>query len=113
MMFKRRAIVLVLVALPMTTDAVPLNTCEQKEADAACWMELERRPGCYVWRETQQEGEFANWSGSCANGKVEGKGVLTWKKGLNSSSFMAFSRGTKPPFIGIVFFRPPSGGICL
>ena len=45
---------------------------------AACWMELENEPGCYVWHEEPLvAGPSMTWSGGCSGGLAQGKGTIT------------------------------------
>ena len=45
---------------------------------AACWMELENEPGCYVWHEEALLADASvTWSGGCSRGLAEGKGTIT------------------------------------
>ena len=54
------------------------ETCAGQATDAACWMEISQRPGCYVWNPYPQPGETVTWTGACAGGKGQGTGTLTW-----------------------------------
>ena len=54
------------------------ETCAGKPKGAACWMELENQPGCYVWNSYLSVNETATWSVECASGLAEGTGKLTW-----------------------------------
>ena len=56
----------------------PAQTCAGQPVGAACWQELSRQPGCYVWNQNRQPGSIATWMGECAGGLAEGTGTLTW-----------------------------------
>ena len=56
----------------------PDETCAGQAAGVACWMEISQRPGCYVWNPSPQPSETVAWTGSCAGGKAQGTGTLTW-----------------------------------
>ena len=45
----------------------------------SCWMELSNRPGCYTWNPNPVPEETVTWSGSCRDGKVSGRGKVTWR----------------------------------
>jgi hypothetical protein len=38
------------------------------------------KSGCRVWDPNPQLEESVNWSGSCANGRADGRGVVRWLK---------------------------------
>jgi hypothetical protein len=38
------------------------------------------KSGCQVWTPNPQLGESVAWSGSCANGRAEGRGIVRWSK---------------------------------
>lgn len=39
------------------------------------------KSGCRVWDPNPQLEESVTWSGSCANGRAEGQGIVRWLKG--------------------------------
>ena len=61
-------------------SALEGRICRIGEEGYACWMAVENRPGCYYWNSNLLSSE-ANplWSGECADGKPDGKGVLSWR----------------------------------
>ena len=52
--------------------------CVAQPEGAACWMEVESQPECYVWNLSLQTDESATWSGACSEGWAQGTGTLTW-----------------------------------
>ena len=54
------------------------QTCAGQPAGAACWMEISRQPGCYVWNPGLALGATVTWTGACAGGLAQGAGTLTW-----------------------------------
>ena len=56
-------------------------SCAGQSKCAACWLELESHPGCFVWNSYLSEGETAAWSGECADGLASGTGTLKWTYG--------------------------------
>ena len=56
----------------------PAQTCARQLAGAACWQELSRQPGCYVWNPYRQPGSTATWTGECTGGFAQGTGTLGW-----------------------------------
>ena len=54
------------------------GTCVGKPEWSACWLELDNKPGCYLWyRFTVIVNMQATWSGVCTDGLAEGTGELT------------------------------------
>jgi MORN repeat len=39
------------------------------------------KSGCQVWNPNPQLEEAVTWSGSCANGRAQGQGIVRWLKG--------------------------------
>ena len=56
----------------------PETNCVGQPVGAACWMELDSRPECYVWRQSLKQDESMTWTGSCTDGRADGRGVLKW-----------------------------------
>ena len=56
----------------------PRPQCTGKADEEACWMEVDGRPGCYIWNPNPQPGETVSWSGACQGGKASGKGKMAW-----------------------------------
>ena len=56
----------------------PAQTCAEQPAGAACWQEISRQPGCYVWNPYRQPGSTATWTGECTGGFAQGTGTLGW-----------------------------------
>ena len=56
----------------------PDQTCAGQPAGSACWMEVSRQPGCYVWNPGLALGATVAWTGACAGGLAQGAGTLTW-----------------------------------
>ena len=56
----------------------PRPQCTGKADGEACWMEVDGRPGCYIWNPNPQPGETVSWSGACQGGKASGKGKMAW-----------------------------------
>ena len=56
----------------------PEPNCAGQPVGGACWMELDSRPECYVWRQSLRQGESVTWTGSSADGRADGRGVLKW-----------------------------------
>ena len=52
--------------------------CAGQAEGAACWMELESHPGCYVWNPHLRAGATATWTAGCAGGLASGSGTLKW-----------------------------------
>ena len=48
-------------------------------AYAGAWV-MDAKSGCQVWDPSPQLEETVNWSGSCAQGRAEGRGVVQWSK---------------------------------
>ena len=59
----------------------PEPICAGQPVGGACWMKLDSRPKCYVWRQSLKRDESVTWTGSCADGRADGLGVLklSWK----------------------------------
>ena len=55
----------------------PDRTCAG-QTGASCWMEISRRPGCYVWNPFPATDETVTWTGACAGSFAQGTGTLTW-----------------------------------
>jgi len=53
-------------------------------ANAGAWV-TDAKSGCQVWNPNPQLEETVAWSGSCANGRAEGRGIVTWLKGDRAS----------------------------
>ena len=53
-------------------------------ANAGAWV-TDAKSGCQVWNPNPQLEETVAWSGSCANGRAEGHGTVTWLKGDRAS----------------------------
>jgi hypothetical protein len=49
-------------------------------AHAGAWVS-DAKSGCQIWNPSPQLEESATWSGSCVQGRAEGKGVVQWLKG--------------------------------
>ncbi len=45
----------------------------------ARWQKLENNPACVVWNPYPVEQETVTWSGTCANGKAQGRGTAVWR----------------------------------
>ena len=61
-------------------SALEGRICRIGEEGYACWMAVENRPGCYYWNSNLRSSEANSlWSGDCADGKPDGKGVLSWR----------------------------------
>ena len=54
------------------------QTCAGQPAGAACWMELDNQPECYVWNEFLHNETTMTWTGACSAGVAQGSGMLTW-----------------------------------
>jgi hypothetical protein len=48
-------------------------------ANAGAWV-TDAKSGCQVWNPNPQLQETAAWSGSCLNGRAEGRGTVRWLK---------------------------------
>ena len=57
------------------------------------WVKTDK--GCAVWNSDPKAGETATWTGSCANGKVTGKGTLTWRNGNEASTYVGTYKAGK------------------
>ena len=57
----------------------PRPRCAGREGEPACWMEVENRPGCYIWNPYPAPEETVAWSGACVEGKASGKGKTAWR----------------------------------
>jgi hypothetical protein len=62
-------------------------------AYSGAWVKTNK--GCVVWNSDPKPGETATWTGACADGKVSGKGKLTWKKGSQASTYVGSYKGGK------------------
>lgn len=49
-------------------------------ASAGAWI-VDAKSGCQLWNPNPQLEESVNWSGSCPQGRAEGRGVAQWSKG--------------------------------
>ena len=49
------------------------------QTGSSCWMEVSNQPGCYKWNPNPAPEETVTWSGSCRDGKVSGRGKVTWR----------------------------------
>jgi len=62
--------------------AAALSACLMVAASGAyagAWI-ADSKSGCQVWDPNPQLEESVTWSGSCANGRAEGPGVVQWSK---------------------------------
>jgi hypothetical protein len=48
-------------------------------AQAGSWI-VDAKSGCQVWNPNPQLEETVSWSGSCVNGRAEGRGIAQWSK---------------------------------
>ena len=67
-----RRIAVLVISASITTAAAP--------ARAGAWV-ADAKSGCQVWNPNPQLEEAVTWSGSCANGRAQGRGVVQWIKG--------------------------------
>jgi hypothetical protein len=70
--FLLRGIAAAAVSAGVATAAVP--------ARAGAWV-VDAKSGCHVWNPNPQLEESVIWSGSCANGRAQGDGIVQWLKG--------------------------------
>ena len=70
--------VLVAAAQGQPLRQKPEPICAGQPVGGACWMKLDSRPKCYVWRQSLKRDESVTWTGSCADGRADGLGVLKW-----------------------------------
>ena len=63
-------------ALLAACKSGPRPRCTGKAGEEACWMEVEARPGCYVWSRNPRPGKTVSWSGACEGGRASGKGEM-------------------------------------
>ena len=56
----------------------PDQTCAGQPAGSACWQEISRQPGCFVWNPNRRSGALVTWSGECGGGFAQGMGTLEW-----------------------------------
>ena len=54
------------------------QTCAGQPAGSACWQEISRQPGCYIWNQHREPGSTATWTGECTGGLAQGMGTLVW-----------------------------------
>lgn len=62
------------------------QTCAGSRAEGACWMEIARKSGCYVWNPNPQPAESVTWTGECAAGLAHGAGTLAWTSDGNQQT---------------------------
>lgn len=62
-------------------------------AFAGQWVKTDK--GCVVWNSDPKPGDTATWTGACADGKVSGKGKLTWKNGSQASTYVGSYKSGK------------------
>ncbi len=43
------------------------------------WQQLENNPSCSVWNISPGPKQTVTWSGTCMNGKAQGRGVQVWR----------------------------------
>ncbi|MEE8212041.1 MAG: hypothetical protein V3T85_08980, partial [Acidiferrobacterales bacterium] len=43
------------------------------------WQQLENNPSCVVWNAYTQLNLTVTWSGACASGKAQGRGIEVWR----------------------------------
>jgi hypothetical protein len=67
-------------------------------AFAGAWVKTDK--GCLVWNSDPKPGDMAAWTGSCAGGKVSGKGKLTWTNGGQVSTYVGSYKGGKRSGMG-------------
>jgi hypothetical protein len=63
--------------------AAAISTCVSiaaVPAQAGAWI-VDAKSGCQVWNPNPQLEEAVTWSGSCANGRAQGHGIVQWLKG--------------------------------
>lgn len=68
---RRNALTPLAIATGIVIAAVP--------AQAGTWV-VDSRSGCQVWNPSPQLEETVAWSGSCVNGRAEGRGTVQWRK---------------------------------
>ena len=74
-------------------QVAPEPTCAGKEVGAACWMETENQPGCYLWNPNLARQATVTWTGDCADGLANGAGERTWNY-TNAGGEATSSTGT-------------------
>ena len=66
-----RSITVMALLIGTVTTATP--------AHAGAWV-VDSKSGCQIWNPNPQLDESVSWSGSCANGHAEGRGVAQWSR---------------------------------
>ena len=69
---------LILAAIPAIAEQEPKCPTHTEKGDPACWMEVENKPGCFIWDPSPATDETVTWSGSCSGGFPDGHGTQTW-----------------------------------
>ncbi len=69
---------LILAAIPAIAEQEPKCPTQTEKGDPACWMEVEKKPGCFIWNPFPKTDETVTWSGSCSGGFPDGHGTETW-----------------------------------
>lgn len=53
---------LILAAIPAMAEKEPKCPTHTEKGDPSCWMEVENKPGCYIWNSNPQTDETITWS---------------------------------------------------
>ena len=46
--------------------------------DTACWLEIQNKPGCYIWNHSPEPNQTVTWDGPCSDGLANGLGSGKW-----------------------------------
>lgn len=46
--------------------------------DTACWLEIQNKPGCYIWNHSPEPNKTVTWDGPCSDGLANGLGLVKW-----------------------------------
>lgn len=67
--------------LPAAVSAQPPESerCAGQAAGSSCWMEIDNRPGCYLWNGSLAEEEAVTWNGACVDSLASGFGAEEWR----------------------------------
>lgn len=48
------------------------------QTDTACWLEIQNKPGCYIWNHSPEPKKTVKWNGPCSDGLANGLGSGKW-----------------------------------
>lgn len=96
------AVLWTVLTVAYAQDLDRAEACAANKKTDACWMELQERPDCYVWKDWRLEDwvlgddDTLTWSGVCSDSLAQGEGQLTGYFGpdrANAGEIYGFGQG--------------------